>query len=52
MSISLCPKCRALHECPEEQQREPCLTCWRAGWRTDSLGHLYQIQGGPSPAGG
>jgi hypothetical protein len=38
--IHSCAKCTKLHEGGSDDYRSLCLSCWRAGWRLDSLYNL------------
>lgn len=42
--IYACPVkgCGVLHEMGADHQAEPCLSCWREGWRLDGVGNLYR----------
>lgn len=45
--IAVCAKCSLLYESlSEESACEPggvCPSCWRAGWRPDGAGNIYQL---------
>lgn len=36
------PGCGALHEMGSDHQNEPCLSCWKHGWRVDAFGKVFQ----------
>jgi len=42
--IYTCPvkDCGVMYEMGEDHQAEPCLSCWRQGWRTDAFGNVWQ----------
>lgn len=44
--IYSCPVkgCGVLHEMGSDHLNEPCLSCWREGWRIDAAGNVYREQ--------
>ena len=41
---TVCPICRRLYEGHDEHPLDPCLPCWRMGYRVDYWGNLSRVQ--------
>jgi hypothetical protein len=42
MPATSCPICTTIYDGSNDHPWDPCVPCWKAGWRVDSCGNKYQ----------
>lgn len=52
MASQVCPVrgCGKLYDGKEDHPFDPCVECWKQGWRTDSAHNVYRLR--PRPGEG